>query len=119
MKSRISTWALAGVSIGVSLAVSTASLTSISTVWIVLYQMRALLLLLLTRAYIPKDVKDFIIGFKLLSFDFAFLQVNTYPGVKNVIEWLDSPQTDSTFEEVGVKSNSALVNLSGLIFTIT
>lgn len=80
--------------------------------------MRTLVLLIFTKAYSSNNVNDYIAGFQMFMLNFSSLRASNLPGLKQTIGWMNSPQSDSTFEQVGLKSKSAVVNLENLLFMV-
>ena len=69
-------------------------------------------------AFIPKDIKDYILGMEFMSFSFNFIPFDKIPILNSVIEWVDSQQEDNDLKDIGANSNSSFVNNFSLIIMI-
>lgn len=101
-----------------SLGLSLTNASSLVVIWLISSQMRLLLLLVLTKAYMPKDVKDYILGFEVFSFDFSFVSAKSVPPLSYLVDWLDHAQPEDVLTDVGVESTSSLANLLDLFVTL-
>ena len=101
-------------------AASTAllNLSSPTAVWSLANQLQLLLSLILTGAYFPTQITDYLSGQTFASFNFDFIPVVEIPLIKIPIESLDFNHSYSNLNAIGVKSGSSFVNNLGLLFTI-
>ena len=89
--------------------------TSTASLWSMINQAQMLLLLLLTRAFIPLDVKNVILGSKFaLNFAtyFDFLNFKFMGSIINVFEFELSNQS---LQLLGINSDSSIFNISSII----
>ena len=84
-------------------------------IWLIINQFQLFYLLLFIGVFIPKDIKDFILGMEFMSFSLNFIPFNKLPFVEYVVKLIDSEQTDSNLKDIGAQSRSAFINNFGLI----
>ena len=75
--SQIATLILIGITVGITAILSTVNLSSFIVIWMVFNQMRMLVLMLLTDAYFPSQVYNYLVGQKIFSFNFSFLSIHS------------------------------------------
>mmetsp|Transcript_22258 Transcript_22258/g.25570 ORF Transcript_22258/g.25570 Transcript_22258/m.25570 type:complete len:138 (-) Transcript_22258:786-1199(-) len=109
---------MSGVLIGLTFGMSLFKLSSYVVAWLISGQLRRLLLLWLTDAYIPVKVKDYILGLEFFSFDLSFMNLKSLGFIKDEFEKLDAPQINIRIDEIGESSLSTFVNNSSLFITI-
>uniref|UniRef100_A0A7S3J5I8 Uncharacterized protein n=1 Tax=Euplotes harpa TaxID=151035 RepID=A0A7S3J5I8_9SPIT len=95
-----------------------ASVSSPTAVWLIFNQLRSLALLILTGSYIPYNLRNYLLGFKLFQLNLSFLQVQSVPFVKDALGGILSAQPDTDLEDVGLEYESALMNDLGILFTV-
>ena len=91
---------------------------SSSSIWSLINQVQLFFLLLLTRAYIPDDVKLVIAGFKFAlnpPYYFSFSSITAYNSALNNFNF---ELSNSSLSYGGVNSDSSLYNISPFIITI-
>ena len=108
-----------GVTVGISAILSTSNISSFIVIWMVFNQMRMLILMLLTDAYFPSQVNSYLIGQKLFSFSFSFLSIQSIPGLKEIANLFDSPQSNTVLQDIGLTSQSTFVNNINLLLVLT
>ena len=81
--SAISVW------MGISLLISFISISSLTGVWTMINSYQVLMLLLLTGAFFPKLITDFMSGFNFAMFSFGFIPILKIPIMNNVNKWFD------------------------------
>mmetsp|Transcript_5351 Transcript_5351/g.6381 ORF Transcript_5351/g.6381 Transcript_5351/m.6381 type:complete len:124 (-) Transcript_5351:17-388(-) len=94
------------------------SMSSIIVIWILANQYRLYMLLILSDAYLPQKIVDYIKGGKLFSFNFSFLPIQELSVVKEGLDNIKFPQTDSSLEAIGLESGSAIANNLNLVVTV-
>lgn len=72
---------------------------------------RMFLLLVLTGAYLPPKIANYIIGQRIFTFNFSFLSLAKF-------DKIDYPQVDSSLKTIGVESGSTIINNFNLVFVI-
>ena len=92
--------------------VSLANTSSLSSLWSMVNQIQLLFLLLLTRAYIPLDVKAVITGSKLLSNPSGLIPFQSIGIYKSILGVFDFDLSNPTFESLDIKSDSTVYNSS-------
>lgn len=107
-----------GVSVACAFAISMASVSSPTAVWLIFNQLRSLTLLILTGSYIPYNLRSYLLGFKLFQFNFLFLRVQSVPFARDALSGMMSAQPDTDLEDIGLEYESALVNDLGILFTV-
>jgi len=101
---------------GINLASSLLSLTSPQSIWLIIGQFQLLMLLLLTGAYIPKFVADYLAGMDYTLFSFSFLKTDKWNFLLYFKSWFDYKQENVMLDFIGIKSGSTLINNLSLIF---
>ena len=87
--------------------------------WAIINQLQLLTLLVITEAYLPKDIRDYINGMEFSMFSFSFIPFINIPLLHDYVEWLDFQQPDVRMQTVEVNSGSALINnLSFLVLLV-
>ena len=78
-----------GMSIPITLMLSAFNLSSMTNIFLILNQMRILILLLLTEAYFPEALINYITGFKFALFSFSFISLQDVEGLNKLLSWAD------------------------------
>ena len=99
-----------GVAVGVTAILSALNVSSFIIIWMVFNQMRILILMLLTEAYFPSQIKNYLLGLKLFSFNFSFLFIQDIPGINEVSNLFDFSQPETVLQDIGLISKSSLFN---------
>lgn len=100
---------MAGVSSSVTVGSSVSNGTNPLAMWAILEQMQLLILLLLTGAYIPEVVREYILGFEFSMGSSSYLPFNGIPIFGNIIEFFDEEQEDANLDDAEIFSKSAFV----------
>lgn len=82
-----------------------------SGLWLIFNQFQTLLLLLITGAYIPKDIIDYLLGMEFTLFNFEFLGLNRIDFIDKGRNWSFEKQTEQNFEEIRLKSVHSFYNI--------
>ena len=101
-----------------SLISSVINLLSGSSIWSLINQVQLFFLLLLTRAYIPDDVKLVITGLKFAinpSSYFSFSSISAYNSALNNFNF---ELSNNSLSYVGVNSDSSVYNITPFIITM-
>ena len=97
---------------------SVINLLSGSSIWSLINQVQLFFLLLLTRAYIPDDVKLVITGLKFAlnppSY-FSFSSISTYNSALNNFNF---ELSNNSLSDIGVNSDSSVYNITPFIVTM-
>ena len=88
------------------------------SLWSMVCQIQILFLLFLTRAYIPDDVKEVIIGWKFALNPFSFITFKNVPVISPFIENFDFELSNSNLEYFGIDSNSSVYNTISIFFAL-
>ena len=109
---------IAILSIGITVSVSASLLTSSSpqSIWLMVNQYQLYILLPLTGVYMPKDVINYLIGMEFTSFNLNFLNAKETFKFDELLHDIDSEENDWYRTEIGIESQSAIVNQISLIF---
>ena len=99
-----------GSTVGVVVVSNLVNSSSFASIWSMVNQLQLLLLLLLTRAFIPKDAIDVIIGSKFAMAPYDFLPFKEGSNFKFIIEWFDYEQSNIMLSKIGLGSGSIFVN---------
>ena len=106
--------AIALFSIGSSLT----NLSSMASLWSIINQMQIFFLLLLTGAFIPKDIESIITGLKICLNPFSYFQSNSGGNSNFVSNFFDFGLGNSNLEKLGIKSDSTIVNVYSFILSM-
>ena len=78
--------------------------------WAIINQFQMLLLLLLTGAYMPKAVRQYLSGMNVMFFNFNFIPFNKIPFIYDLYLWLEFEHNDEELKEIGIENGSTIVN---------
>ena len=81
--------------------------------------MRIFIFLLLTEAYFPEALINYITGFKFALLSFSFISIQDVEGLNKLLSWADIPQQKSYLYEIGLTSRSAVYNNANLLFSVS
>ena len=104
-----------GVSLWIVAIVSFMNPASTASLWSMISQAQLLLLLLLTRAFIPLDVQNVILGVKFslnIASYFEFLKIEF---IGSIIGEFDFKLSNQSLDLLGIKSDSSIYNISPTI----
>ena len=85
--------------------------SSISSLWSMVNQIQLYFLLLLTRAFIPEDVKAVITGSKLFVNPASIVQLERLTIISSEIECFDFDLSNLSLDLIGIKSDSTVFNI--------
>ena len=97
---------------------SIVSISYTKFIWVIIGQFQLLMYLLLTKAYIPKLIADYIVGIDYIMFSFNFIKWKEWLFI-NFIEWIDYQQPQEMLRFIKIHSGSALINNISLFFIIS
>ena len=107
-----------GMTILVTMMLSAFNLSSMTNIFLIFNQMRILMLLLLTEAYFPDSLINYITGFKFALFSFSFISIQDVGGFSKLLSWDNIPQHKNFLENIGITSISAFYNNANFLFTL-
>ena len=97
---------------------SVINLLSGSSIWSLINQVQLFFLLLLTRAYIPDDVRLVITGLKFTLNPPYYLSFSSITAYSSALNKFDFELSNNSLSYVGVSSDSSVYNLSPFIVTM-
>ena len=112
---QIATQAVVSAGLSFSLLSSFSNLSSPQSFLMTVRQFQLILLTLLTSAYIPKNIIDFLSGMKMLSCSFKFIPFDHIPGFDKMIAWMDSELNYHKLKYFDIDSGSSFVNTFSII----
>ena len=107
-----------GVAAGLVVASSLINTSSLSSMWSMVNQVQIFFLLLLTRAFIPEDVKAVITGSNFMQNLPALFAFNDIEFYNTFIGNFNFKLTNDIFEPLNLKSNSTVYNTSSIFVWI-
>ena len=91
---------------------------STTSLWSMINQSQLLLLLLLTRAFIPFDVQNVILGVKFTLNIASYFEFYKIGFIGSIIEEFDFKQSNQSLELLDIKSDSSIYNISPVIILV-
>ena len=117
--SRTATQIFIGVSMGLAAILSLISMSSLVGVWSMINHFQMLLLLLITGAFIPRIVRQYLIGMNFVLNICGFVPSHKVPLIANLFSWMKFEQYNEDLHDIGVEDGSTVVNnLSSLIILL-
>ena len=107
---RITVQSIFWIIIVVSVIMNMLNVSSGSSIWSMINQAQLFFLLLLTRAYIPDDVKLVITGLKFALNPFFYFSLNTMSAYNSAINNFNFELSNYSLSYVGVNSDSSVYN---------
>ena len=98
------------IAVGIVILTSIINQVSPSGLWIMINGYQALMLLLLTGAYFPKTLTDYLSGLNFTLFSFNFVPVLNPSYGKEAKSWIDYDVDNDYLETIGLNSDSTLIN---------
>ena len=92
--------------------------SSITCIWSLVNQAQTFFLLLLTRAYLPDDVKSVITGPSFALFPFDYIPFKRMWGFKSFLSYFDFELSNQTLDYFGIKSDSTIYNSSSFFWVL-
>lgn len=86
------------------------SSSSMTSMWLILSQVQLFMLLILTRAYLPEDIKVSITGTSFVLNPFGLISLPSLSSYDPVAKYFDFSLTDSLFESLEISSCSIIYN---------
>ena len=78
--------------------------------WAIINQFQLYILLLLTGAYIPGNVKKYLSGIEIILFDFDFIPLLDLPLLDELKRFLDFDQSSEMLKDIDIESGSSVIN---------
>ena len=85
--------------------------TSTASLWSMINQAQLLLLLLLTRAFIPLDVQNVILGTKFALNIASYFDFHKIESIGSIIEEFDLKLSNQSLKLLGINSDSLIYNI--------
>ena len=114
----ISNQTIIGATIVFWIALSLFNPPSLAYLWSMINQTQILFLLLLTGAFIPKDIEGIIIGLKICLNPFSYFQSNSGGNSNFISNLFNFGLGNSNLEKLGIKSDSTIVNIYSFILSM-
>ena len=99
-----------GTSMAVAAAISLMNMSSPIGVWSIVNQFQMLMLMILTGAFIPETVRQYLAGMDFVSFNFDFIPFIEVPLISDLYLWMKFDQTNDDLEDIGLDDGSTVVN---------
>ena len=93
-----------------SIIASLLTVSSPAAIWLMINQYQMLILLPLIGAFLPKNIQDFVVGNDYTMFSFSFLKVRETKSASFVVDKFDYEQKIKYLIEIGIESQSIIVN---------
>ena len=84
--------------------------SSHASMWFIINQFQMFMLLLLTGAYIPKIVRQYLSDMNFVLFNFNFIPFNKIPIIHSFYLWMKFDHNNDVFKVIGVDDGSTVVN---------
>ena len=107
---QISTDAMIGTAMVLGVFFSIVNMSSPVGIWSLVNQFQILMLLLLTGAFIPKSIRQYLSGFKFLSLKLDFIPLNKIPLISELYGSMKFEQNKDELKDVGVDFESTTTN---------
>ena len=110
-KLKITAISILGASLWMVTIISFMNPASRASFWSIINQVQLLLLLLLTRAFIPIDVQNVILGFEFTLNIASYFGFHKIEFIGPIIEEFDFNLSNQSLDLLGIKSDSSIYNL--------
>ena len=107
---QITTQAMIGTIMAIALANSAVNLSSPIGIWSIVNLFQMLMLLILTGAFIPTTVKEYLSGMNFVLLNFDFIPFIDVPLVSDLYQWMKFGQKNDNLKDIGVDNGSTTVN---------
>lgn len=115
---RTSTQITIGACMAMAALISVVKMTSPIGMWSIVNQFQMLLLLLLTRAFIPDKIREYLLGMDFTLMNFNFIPLNEVPMISIPYDWIEYEQYDTNLQDIGVENGSTAANNLSFIVMI-
>ena len=100
---------IAGI-MAIAVANSAVNLSSPISMWSIVNLFQMLMLLILTGAFIPTTVKEYLSGMDFVFLNFDFIPFIDVPLISDLYTWMKFGQKNENLKNIGVDSGSTAVN---------
>lgn len=115
---RTSTQITIGACMAMAALISVVKMASPIGMWSIVNQFQMLLLLLLTRAFIPDKIREYLLGMDFTLMNFNFIPLNEVPMISIPYDWIEYEQYDTNLQDIGVENGSTAANNLSFIVMI-
>ena len=92
--------------------------TSPVGMWAIINVFQMLMLLILTGAFIPETVREYLLGMDFTLFSFNFIPFIKIPGLSNLYSWMGFEQYNTDLNDIGVEYSNSFINNMSFLFTL-
>ena len=92
--------------------------SSLMSLWSLINQLQMLMLLLLTKIYLPLDVENIIIGNKVALIPFDYIPFKSFSISDIINKIFGFEQIDNNIYEIGLESGSTFINTFSLLCSL-
>ena len=115
---RTSTQITIGACMAMAALISVVKMASPIGMWSIVNQFQMLLLLLLTKAFIPDKIREYLLGMDFTLMNFNFIPLNEVPMISIPYDWIEYEQYDTNLQDIGVENGSTAANNLSFIVMI-
>ena len=107
---QIATQAMIGISMSVAISISMINFSSPVGIWSLINLFQMLMLLILTGAFIPETVREYMSGMDFVVFNFDFIPFIKIPPISDLYSWMKFGQNNGNLQDIGVDDGSTFIN---------
>ena len=104
------TQAMIGATMAIAMFLSILNMTSPAGVWLILGLYQMLMLLILTRAFIPEVVRQYLAGMNFALMNFNVIPYIRIPFISEAHEWIKFEQNSEDMKDIGISDGSTIIN---------
>ena len=104
------TQAMIGATMAIAMFLSILNMTSPAGVWLILGLYQMLMLLILTRAFIPEVVRQYLTGMNFALMNFNFIPYIRIPFIYEAHEWIKFEQNSEDMKDIAISDGSTIIN---------
>ena len=108
----------AGITVGIIITLSIVNMSSPTGLWLVVNLFQMLMLLILTGAFIPEALRQYLTGMKFALLNFNFIPYIRIPFIYEAHEWIKFEQNSEDMKDVGISDGSTIVNNVSFLTTL-
>ena len=94
----------------IAIAISFLNMSSPIGVWSIINQFQMFMLLILTGAFIPEIIRQYLAGMDFVSLNFDFIPFIDVIYISDLYLWMKFDQTNHNLEDIGLDYGSTVVN---------
>ena len=98
-----------------SLISALVSLSSPHRFFMIIKMFQLILLTLLTNAYIPNSIIEFMSGIDLFACSFSFIPFQKIYGLDRLVDWIDSDLKFNRLKHFDIESGSLFINIFSIL----